>query len=218
MTKMAPADKTKMSSTRSSLRVFIYCFFLSRIVEFDANNMYIYIFFYIRTRFAEIYWYNNNNKTSLFQATSIMSHPIPLLIADLTLGKKVVFRQLLDRNFTKYFACGAHFQFHDHLKKLIGIKFLNTKQFPVGFSPRVLPSPPISPRLYPLLTKTQKNELVLINYSWISPPLQWGWGLGFYISKNRRVNFPSKKERLLWDSHLWLLLIFVFVNPRNIAI
>ena len=124
-----------------------------------------YIFLYIRTRFAEIYWYNNNNKTSLFEATGIMSHPIHLLITDLTLGKKVVFRQLLDKNFTQNFSCGAHFQFHDHLKKLIGIKFLNTKQFPAGFSPRVLPSPPISPRVYPPPTKTQQNELVLINYS-----------------------------------------------------
>ena len=131
------------------------------------------------------------------------------------LEKKVVFRKLLDKNFTKNFACGAHFQFHNHLKKLIGIKFLNTKQFPAEFPPRVLPSSPISPRVYPPPTKTQQNEMVLINYSWISPPLQSGWGLGFYISKNRRVNFPSKKERLFWDSNLWLLLIFVFVNPRN---
>ena len=83
---MVPADKTTISSTGSLLGLFIYCF-LSRIVEFDTNNMYIYIFLYIRTRFAEIYWYNNNNnKTILFQETSIMSHSIPLLIADLTLG------------------------------------------------------------------------------------------------------------------------------------
>ena len=53
MTKMVPADKTTMSSTGSLLRVFI---FLSRIVEFDVND--IYIFLYMRTRFAEIYWYN----------------------------------------------------------------------------------------------------------------------------------------------------------------
>ena len=37
MAKMVPADKTKMSSTGFLLRVFIYCLFLSRIVEFDVK-------------------------------------------------------------------------------------------------------------------------------------------------------------------------------------
>ena len=46
MTKMIPADKTTMFSTRSLLRVFIYCFFLIRIVEFDVNDIYIYINIY----------------------------------------------------------------------------------------------------------------------------------------------------------------------------
>ena len=32
------------------------------------------------------------------------------------------------------------------------------------------------------------------------------------FQKNRVVNFPSKKERLLWGCNLWLLLIFVFVE------
>ena len=41
---MVPADKTTMSSTGSLLRLFIYFFFLSRIVEFDV---YIYIYIYI---------------------------------------------------------------------------------------------------------------------------------------------------------------------------
>ena len=49
-----------------------FIIFLSRIVEFDVNDIYIYIYIYIyiRTRFAEIYWYNNNKKkktNSLFQ-------------------------------------------------------------------------------------------------------------------------------------------------------
>ena len=48
----------------------------------------------------------------------------------------IVFRQI----FTKSFACGAHFQFHNHnlfknyLKILIGIKSLSTKQCPAELS------------------------------------------------------------------------------------
>ena len=82
MTKMVSADKTTMSSTGSWLRVyfiwscFIGCFllllllllfvntviFLSRIVEFDVND--IHILLYKRARFAEIYWYNNNSNNN----------------------------------------------------------------------------------------------------------------------------------------------------------
>ena len=83
MTKMVSADKTTMSSTGSWLRVyfiwscFIACFlllllllllfvntviFLSRIVEFDVND--IHILLYKRTRFAEIHWYNNNSNNN----------------------------------------------------------------------------------------------------------------------------------------------------------
>ena len=36
--------------------------FLSLTVEFDVND--IHIFLYIRTRFAEIYWYNNNDNNN----------------------------------------------------------------------------------------------------------------------------------------------------------
>ena len=53
---MVPADKTTMSSSGPLLPSF--CFFKSS-VKFDVNDIFIY--FYIRTRFAEIYWYNNNN-------------------------------------------------------------------------------------------------------------------------------------------------------------
>ena len=49
----------------------------------------------------------------------------------------------------KNFACGTHFQFHDNLKELIGIKSLNTKQCPPGFSPRIIPSSPKSHSVYP---------------------------------------------------------------------
>ena len=105
-----------------------------------------------------------------------MSHPIPLLIADLILGKKC----------------------------------------PAGFSHRIIPSPHTSPRMYPPLTKRQKNELVLINHSWIFPTLQWGLGWGSIFQKNRGLNFPSKKEPLR-ECNLLLLFIFVFVNLRNIA-
>ena len=45
MTKMIPVDKTINPDL----------FVLSRVVEFDVIDIY-----YIRTRFAEINWYNNN--------------------------------------------------------------------------------------------------------------------------------------------------------------
>ena len=60
---MVPADKTKMSSTRALLWVYFmwFCFivvslfiYLSRVFEFDVID-----FFFLQTRFAEVYWYNN---------------------------------------------------------------------------------------------------------------------------------------------------------------
>ena len=42
-----------------------------------------------------------------------------------------------------------------YLKKLTGIKSLNTKQCLAGFSSRIIPSPPVSPRVY-LLQKDNK--------------------------------------------------------------
>ena len=50
-----------------------------------------------------------------------------------------------------------------------------------------------------------KQEL-LINHSWISPTLQREWGLEFCLFRGRS------------RSNLWFLLIFVLINPRNIAI
>ena len=85
----------------------------------------------------------------------------------------------------KNFAYGTHFQFHDNLKELIGIKSLNTKQCPPGFSPRIIPSSPNPTACIPPFTMRQQKELVLINHSWISLTLQWGWGLGFYKKKKK---------------------------------
>ena len=41
-------------------------------------------------------------------------------------------------SFTKFFVCGMHFQLHNHnlFEKLLGTKSLNTKQCPVGLSPK----------------------------------------------------------------------------------
>ena len=56
MTKLVSADKTTVSSKGFLLRVyfiwscfiiFLFQFFLSRIVEFDVNDIYIYIYTYI---------------------------------------------------------------------------------------------------------------------------------------------------------------------------
>ena len=68
---------------------------------------------------------------------------------------------------------------------------------------------------------------VLINNSWTSPTLQTGWKLEFclFFKKWGRVHFSLKKEevgkieewRLLRENNVYLL-IFVFINPRNIAI
>ena len=77
--------------------------------------------------------------TSLFQATGIMSHAISLLIADCILGKKT---QILPNILpvVRIFS----FTIMTYLKKLIGIKSLNTKQCPSGFSPGIIPFPPVS--------------------------------------------------------------------------
>ena len=53
MTKIVPADKNTMSSIGFLLQVY---FNWSRFIV-----VYSYIYKYIQTRFAEIYWCNNNN-------------------------------------------------------------------------------------------------------------------------------------------------------------
>ena len=74
--------------------------------------------------------------TSLFQATGIMSQPISLLIADHVLRKKT---QILPNILpvVRIFS----FTIMTYLKKSIGIKSLNTKQCPAGFSPIIISSP-----------------------------------------------------------------------------
>ena len=56
MTKMVPADKNTMSSIGFLLQVYFIwsCFIV----------VYSYIYKYIQTRFAEIYWCNNNNNNN----------------------------------------------------------------------------------------------------------------------------------------------------------
>ena len=80
-----------------------------------------------------------------------MSHPITLLIADHILGKKVsliVFKtQILPKSLPVMRILS--FIILTYLKDLIGIKSLNTKQCPAGFSPRIILSTPVPPKVYP---------------------------------------------------------------------
>ena len=70
------------------------------------------------------------------------------------------------------------------------------------------------------------KQVVLINNSWIYPKFQRGWGLEFclFSEKWRTGTFFPKKGRgisrgkLLRESSLRLLQVFVFINPRNIII
>ena len=72
------------------------------------------------------------------------------------------------------------------------------------------------------------KQVVLGNHSWISPTLQTRWGLDFCLFSKEigEDTFSPKKGRgwknsggiLLRESNLCLLLIFVFINPRNITI
>ena len=88
-----------------------------------------------------------------------MSHPIPLLIADHMLGKKVsliVFKtQILPKILPVM--CILSFTIMTYLKKLIGIKSLNTKQCPAGILPRIILSSPVSPKMIAPLAKRQQN-------------------------------------------------------------
>ena len=80
-----------------------------------------------------------------------MSHSIPLLITEHILGKKVsliVFRHKL---YQKFWLVVHIFSFTiiTYLKNLIGVKSFNTKQCPAGFPPRIMPSFPVSSKMYP---------------------------------------------------------------------
>ena len=64
-----------------------------------------------------------------------------------------------------------------YLKKLIGIKFLNTKECPARFSPRIIPSRPVS-SLLPKDSKIKQFRLIIAG----CPPLFKGdgsWGSNF---------------------------------------
>ena len=99
-----------------------------------------------------------------------------------------------------------------YLKKLIRIKSLNTRQCPAGFSPRIIPSSPVS-SLLPKDSKIERFRLIIAG----SPPLFKGDGSwGSIFQNNKGVKFSSKKEEVIMSEQM--LLIFVFVNPRSIAI
>ena len=73
------------------------------------------------------------------------------------------------------------------------------------------------------------KKVVSINHSWISPILQQGWELELclFFKKWRRVHFSPKKGevgKIIEDEGCWrrityvYLLIFLFINPRNIPV
>ena len=85
-----------------------------------------------------------------------------------------------------------------YLKKLIGIKYLNTKQCSAGFSSRITPSPPVSSQVYPprcilpgvspLLPKDRKIKLDLPHFI---------KGMGVRVLFFSRANFPPKKGEVI---------------------
>ena len=80
-----------------------------------------------------------------------MSHPISLLIADHILGKKVpliVFKTQILPNILPVMRT-LSFIIMTYLKKLTGIKSLNTKHCPAGFLLIFIHSTPASPKVYP---------------------------------------------------------------------
>ena len=80
-----------------------------------------------------------------------MSHIIPLLIADHTHGKKVSLIVFKTQFLSKILPVThiLSFTIMTYLKKLTGIRSLNTKQYPAGFSPRIMPSTSVSSKVYP---------------------------------------------------------------------
>ena len=135
-----------------------------------------------------------------------MFYLIPPLIADHIFGKKLSLIDFQTQILPKILPATHTFSFTmmKYLKKFIGIKSVNRKQCPP-----------------PFYQKTAKLS-GFINHSWISHTLQRGWGLGV-LSNLRKIGgkfFSPKKERLLcyYESTWRLMLIFVFVNPRNITV
>ena len=80
-----------------------------------------------------------------------------------------------------------------YLKKLTGIKSLDSKQCPAGFSRRIIPSPPVS-SLLPKDSKIKRFRLITAE----SPSLFKGDGnWGSVFQKNRGVNFSLKKGEVI---------------------
>ena len=93
-----------------------------------------------------------------------MSHPIPLLISD-NIWKKGISDSFQTYILSKIIAATHTFSFKimTYLKKFIGIKSLNRKQCPEGLSPRILPSPSVSPFL-PKDNKIKWFWLIIAGY------------------------------------------------------
>ena len=146
-----------------------------------------------------------------------MCCPIPLLIADLIFGKEVTLIVCRHNFYQKFWLQGIFFVSRS-FEKVNWIKSLHTKQFPAEFSRRIHPLHLYLLGCFSLLPKDSKMNCFWLIIAGSLPLHNSAGGWGSLFQKNRGVNFPSKKERLLWESNLWLLLIFLFVNPRNIAI
>ena len=80
-----------------------------------------------------------------------------------------------------------------------------------------------------ICSNKEVKQKVLINHISTSPTIQRGWGLQLclfskkwgriYVStKKGEVGVTEQEWRLLRESNLWLLLVFVFIDPRNITI
>ena len=94
--------------------------------------------------------------------------PIPPLIENHILEKRIS-----NSFFNKNFACGAHFQFHNHdlfEKVFIGIKSINTKQRSAESPPWIITR--VSPILPPFIL------LVAPNMYWLSCPFPRTYHLG----------------------------------------
>ena len=81
------------------------------------------------------------------------------------------------------------------LIKFIGNKSLNSKQYPVLLSPRVIPSPPVFPRLY--LPFSKKSKAMRFQLTVTGSPSFYkgdgGWGSVYFSKKGSRF-FPQKRR------------------------
>ena len=140
----------------------------------------------------------------LTPSLSFMSYSVPALISGLIFGKKIyliVFRDIYYQNV--YLRC-VNFTFMTYLKKFITIKSLNTTKRSAGLSLRIIHTPPVSLSLLPKESKIKWFWLIIAGVGVLST---------FQKNKMEGIIFPPKRKRLLWERNIWLLLIFLFINP-----